>query len=156
MSPETLVSSYLRRSLSQDAKVAAVILRTCPEFITDVRDERIGDFLGRIGAGTVRDETVLGWLERAKVNGARPVSTLGVRQRYWLAAELSRFAQELQDVGGSPAADPPGVVPPTPGTPSPNAQQRPIAAPLSSSPEALTVGSCACAASTVRADGGGS
>jgi len=93
MSPRALIKRYLREDLRRDAKVAAVILRACPEFITDVRDERIGDFLGRVGAGTIRDDTVLGWLERAKVNGARPVSTLKPWMRYALADELDAFAK---------------------------------------------------------------
>ena len=95
MTAQVLVSNYLRRSLKQDAKVAAFILRACPEFVTDVRDERIADFLCRIGAGTIRDETVLGWLERSKVNGARPVSALSSWQRNSLALELQRFAEGL-------------------------------------------------------------
>ena len=93
MTPHALIKRYLREDLRRDAKVAAVILRACPDFVTDVRDERIDEFLSRIGAGTIRDETVLGWLERAGVNGARPVSTLKPWMRYALADQLEAFAK---------------------------------------------------------------
>ena len=92
MTPQALVSSYLKRSLKQDAKVAAVILRSVPEF---VGHEKVDPWLSRIGAGTIRSSRVLAILEAAKVNGSRPVSSLKIWQRHALAAELDRFAEEL-------------------------------------------------------------
>lgn len=93
MSPQELVERYIRTDQRRDAKVAAMILRACPEFIGD---EKIDSFLGRIGAGTIRQETVLAWTETARVNGSRPASRLTVWQRNALAAELEKFAEGLR------------------------------------------------------------
>ena len=92
MSPQALINSYLKRSLKQDAKVAAVILRACPEF---VGDEKVDTWLSRMGCGTIHPDAVLQLTEQAKVNGSRPVSRLKVWQRHALAQQLERFAQEL-------------------------------------------------------------
>ena len=94
MTPQTLVNAYLRRDLSQDARMAAIILRDLPQFVVDGRsDETVESYLCRIGAGTIRRETVLK-LE-GELNGSRLISSLEGEERFTLAARLETFARRL-------------------------------------------------------------
>lgn len=97
MSPELLATSYLRKSLCESAKVAAVILRHCPEFITHTHpQETVDQYLRRIGHGTLHDETVIAVTELARVNGSRRIADLKVWQRHALADRLDGFAQGME------------------------------------------------------------
>lgn len=98
MTPQVIVTSYLKRRLRDDARVAALILRAWPEFIVDRGlggnpAETVESYLRRMGAGTIRHETVLR-LEGA-LNGSRLMSGLDVEERAGLATRLERFAREL-------------------------------------------------------------
>lgn len=90
LDPHRVISDRIRASQREGALTAAAILKFTPERIGD---ERVGDWLSRIGHGTIREATVAGWLERAGVNPWRPGRELSVRQRYALAGLLLRFAQ---------------------------------------------------------------
>ena len=93
MTPQLLAERYVRKSLRESSKVAAMILRHCPEFVTAKRpDETVDAFLNRIGYSTIEHETVLQITERARVNGSRPIATLTVWMRHALADELDRLA----------------------------------------------------------------
>lgn len=97
MSPQLLAERYVRSRLTQDAKVAAVILRACPEFIWNDRpEETVDNYLRRLGCGTIRHEAVLAITETASVNGSRLISSLKVWQRHALADQLDAFAKGQQ------------------------------------------------------------
>lgn len=91
--PRDVINGRILRDLRESALTAAGILTYTPDI---AGDEKIGDWLRRLGHGTVREESVLAWLEAACVNPWRPVSKLGLRQRWSLAEQLRRFAKGLR------------------------------------------------------------
>jgi hypothetical protein len=96
VTPQTLAERYVRKSLRESSRVAALILRHCPEFISNERpDETVDRYLRRIGLGTIRHAAVVGITERARVNGSRRIADLLVWQRHALADELERFSREI-------------------------------------------------------------
>lgn len=88
----TLIESRIYRDLRESAFTAAGILAYVPGI---AGDEKVGDWLSRLGHGTVREDRVMAWLEAAAVNPWRPVSKLSLRQRFVLAEELRKFARGL-------------------------------------------------------------
>lgn len=90
MTTRELIDRYVHTDQRRDARVAAMILRADPDY---AGDQEVGEWLRRIGASTIRKETVEGWLEQANVNPWRPVSKMKDHQRAAVAAELDKFAK---------------------------------------------------------------
>src|SRR6185312_11428047 len=90
--PRDVITSRIFRDLRESALTAAGILTYVPDI---AGDEKVGDWLRRLGHGTVREDAVLAWLEAAAINPWRPVSKLSLRQRFALAEQLRRFAKGL-------------------------------------------------------------
>lgn len=91
--PRAVINSRILRDLRESAVTAAGILTYTPDI---AGDEKVGDWLRRLGHGTIREETVLHWLEAAATNPWRPVNALSVRQRWSLAEQLRQFAKGIR------------------------------------------------------------
>jgi hypothetical protein len=94
MSPQMIVSSYLRKRLRDDAKVAALILRAWPEFSSTVGHYKVDVWLSRMGCGEISEDTVLAITEAVPVNGSRTLASMRPWQRDRLAAHLEALARE--------------------------------------------------------------